>query len=423
VTVTASDGNGGSITDTFDIVVSNVNDAPTISGLPGTAQAVTAGSAATLLDFTVADIDSSNLTVTLTATNGEINGLTDADANATGIQVTGTAAQINTALAAATFTAVAAGSASIDVSVSDGTASATGTYNLIAAAPAPSLSTTLGGVTNLDVRSKIVLSVGEAVTAVSGKVITLTDLGGTGYQGENSTHTQAINADSDKVTIVGTGVNTKIIIDPGFDLDLAANYRLSIDPGAFLGSTSGLATVTFVDVHFSTVAPGAGFANAMQAQSMNATTGALENSLKWFDATDIGNPALASPTNLDVGTADFAAVLKGTYLTDENNTEFLGQGHMLFKNFGANDLFYVDNQDHAIADPMVSINANVFAGGVGTASDPLNMSVAGTGELGVYFVFFEIASGITLPATVSTNQLLQNVISNNWTQTGMVIAA
>ena len=113
------------------------NYAPTLSGVPLTAQAVTAGTAADLADFTVADRDvNHSLTVTLTATNGSLSGLIDADANTAGIQLTGTASAVNTALAAAKFTATAAGAASIGISVSDGVKSATSTYHLTAA-PAP----------------------------------------------------------------------------------------------------------------------------------------------------------------------------------------------------------------------------------------------------------------------------------------------
>jgi hypothetical protein len=62
--------------------------------------------------------------------------VTDADGNAAnGIQLTGTAAQINTALAAATFTAATAGAASIGVSVSDGVNDpVVATYNMTASA-------------------------------------------------------------------------------------------------------------------------------------------------------------------------------------------------------------------------------------------------------------------------------------------------
>ncbi|MDD2863132.1 MAG: DUF4347 domain-containing protein, partial [Methylococcales bacterium] len=112
-----------------------VNDAPTISSVPNTVLAVTTGQSAALADFTVADVDSENLTVTLTATNGTIGSVTDADTNVAGIQVTGSAATINTALAAATFTATNAGAASIGISVTDAIETATATYNLMATNP------------------------------------------------------------------------------------------------------------------------------------------------------------------------------------------------------------------------------------------------------------------------------------------------
>jgi hypothetical protein len=121
----------------------NANTAPVIVGLRAEAQAVTVDTAAALDDIRVVDANNNNMTVTLTATNGTIGGLTDADANTPGIQLTGTAAQINTALAAATFTATAAGAASVNLSVVDtatsGTAiTTTGVYAITAAAaPTP----------------------------------------------------------------------------------------------------------------------------------------------------------------------------------------------------------------------------------------------------------------------------------------------
>ncbi|MDI9235278.1 putative Ig domain-containing protein, partial [Limnohabitans lacus] len=323
-----------------------------------------------------------------------------------------------------------AGTTSVRVTATDG-----GGLNVsddfdITAVAAPSLSTTLSSaVTNFDVRSSIVLSVGETVTAKNGGTITLTDLGGTGYQGENTTHTQTFSVtDTSRVTIVGTGANTKIIINPGFDLDLGSNYSLAVSTGAFTGGTTGQDTQAFTTVNFSTVAPGAGFANAAQAQSMNTTTGALENSLKWFDATAIGNvfAGQGNGTTLDFSTGDFVAVVKGAILTSgaNANTVLQGAGNMLLNNFGANDLLYVDNQDHTNTNPQGSLNANVFAGGLGTTNQPFQLAVEGTDSTngGAYFIDFAIASGITLPASVVTDQLLQNVISNNWSNTGMVIA-
>ena len=113
-----------------------LNTEPTITGVPASAQAVSTGVAAALADFTVADAEqgSTGLSVTLTASNGTINGLVDTDTNTPGIQLVGTAAAINTALAGATFTATAGGAASIAISVSDGviTQPVIANYNLTA---------------------------------------------------------------------------------------------------------------------------------------------------------------------------------------------------------------------------------------------------------------------------------------------------
>lgn len=117
----------------------NLNTAPVIVGLRAEAQEVIAGTAAALDDIRV--VDANNMGVTLTATNGTIGGLTDADPVKAGIQLTGNATTINTALAAATFTATAAGAAGVSISVTDapgaGTAITTTGYYAMTAAAAP----------------------------------------------------------------------------------------------------------------------------------------------------------------------------------------------------------------------------------------------------------------------------------------------
>ncbi len=119
----------------------NANTAPIIVGLRAEAQEVTAGTSVALDDIRVADSNGDTMTITLTAVNGTIGGLTDADAEAAGIQLTGTAATINTALASAIFTASSAGAASVNLSVTDtaqsGTAiTTTSVYNLSASVSA-----------------------------------------------------------------------------------------------------------------------------------------------------------------------------------------------------------------------------------------------------------------------------------------------
>jgi hypothetical protein len=100
----------------------SLNTGPTIDGVPSTVQAVTTGIAAALANFTVADAEQglTGLSLTLAPTNGTLNGLTDTNTSAPGIQLSGTAASLNAAIAAATFTAAAAGTASIGISLSDG---------------------------------------------------------------------------------------------------------------------------------------------------------------------------------------------------------------------------------------------------------------------------------------------------------------
>ena len=139
---TGSQGTGGalSISEVSTVRITAVNNAPTLAGLPVTPQVVAPGIASALENFTVADVDSASLTVTLTPSNGVLGNVTDANAGLAGTQITGSASTINAAIAAATFTATNAGAASVGVSVSDGVAAAvTGTYNL-SALPAASTS-------------------------------------------------------------------------------------------------------------------------------------------------------------------------------------------------------------------------------------------------------------------------------------------
>ncbi len=126
VQVTVTGSTSGSEVQNLIITVLNVaengdnpNTAPVIVGLRAEAQAVTVGTAAALDDIRVADVDENTITVTLSATNGTIGGLEDADEEIDGIQLIGTAADINEALASATFTAAAAGNAGVSLSVVD----------------------------------------------------------------------------------------------------------------------------------------------------------------------------------------------------------------------------------------------------------------------------------------------------------------
>ena len=97
---------------------------PDINNLPVTTTEVAVGGATPLADVAIADTGITQLTVTLTETNGTISGVADADPTTPGIQLVGTAAQINAVLADASFTTTSAGDAAVIISVSNGTTAA-----------------------------------------------------------------------------------------------------------------------------------------------------------------------------------------------------------------------------------------------------------------------------------------------------------
>ena len=121
-------------TDTAAITVNAVNDAPTASNLSA-AETYTEDTALNLIDIVVADVDSPNLTVTLTlsdVTAGSFNTATAGSVTSTFVggvwTASGAIANVNTLLAGLTFTPAANYNANFTVatSVSDGVAR--GTY-------------------------------------------------------------------------------------------------------------------------------------------------------------------------------------------------------------------------------------------------------------------------------------------------------
>ncbi|KAF1311402.1 hypothetical protein BLX42_08980 [Pseudomonas sp. SG-MS2] len=134
-TLVADDGNGGTEQTTLQLVISGTNDLPTIQGVPVSREAVTVGTPATLANFTVQDVDATELTVSLTAVNGQIGGLSGWTKVGSVWSKTATADVLNAALANATFIATREGDASIEVSVTDETGTAVKTVYDLKAKP------------------------------------------------------------------------------------------------------------------------------------------------------------------------------------------------------------------------------------------------------------------------------------------------
>jgi hypothetical protein len=225
----------------------------------------------------------------------------------------------------------------------------------------PNISTALSGVTNLDVTSNLVLNVDQSLTVGTG-FIRITDMGGTGYQGDTSNNTQTIDVATavanHLLTISGTGANTHIIINPLWDLDLASNYQITIDDGAFMNATGTQAASHIAPISFSTVAPGIHIAGtaateAHASQAMVDATGALVAGKSWLDIQGIGNNTGAVTQLGDLSTGAYALVMKN-YATQRGGDPLLGGNasdgiatydtNIGVQNFGNNDIVYFDGQ-------------------------------------------------------------------------------
>ncbi|MCX8519734.1 MAG: Ig-like domain-containing protein, partial [Methylophilaceae bacterium] len=216
---------------------------------------------------------------------------------------------------------------------------------------APILSSSLGpsltgteyvSITNMDVRSNLVLVASENIqSAVANKFIRIVDDGG-GYRGEAINNTLTIAANSTMVSISGN----KVIINPDVDLDLASNYHIEIDDGAFMGS-SGRALSWITRGGFSTVTPSTG-ATGAQAVRMNSA-GTIENSSLWLDLEGRGDPAqaLAAANTFNANNASYVF-----YVADSDPTTPTNSGSGVKTNsafnvsivgLGSDDQVYFDN--------------------------------------------------------------------------------
>ena len=340
-------------------------------------------------------------------------------------------------------TALVAGTYSFNAKITDAAgnvgASSAVSYDVTVQVTNPTPFSLLDGVTNLDVRSNLVLEFTESVTAVATKYIHIVNDVGGGYEGENTIHTfDILVTDTSQVTIAGN----RIILNPSFDLDLNNNYHITIDDGAFLGSTSGTSNAAFdgsSSLNFSTVSPGVLRGNtatplqqSVQAVEMDAL-GALQNSLKWLDVTGVGSVGQGQNSvgyqNIDASLANFAFVFKDADpLTDDSGDggaiQAVSPLAVKLNKFDGADLFYIDNQQNQpYADLQTELATMGFAGG-----DP---TITSGSRASPYVLILNdgtnLAFDLDLSVTINTLAVrIDLVVANNntpWTTTGMVITA
>ena len=239
----------------------------------------------------------------------------------------------------------------------------------------------LNGVTNIEVGSNIVLNYSANVTAVNGKYIHIVNDGngaaGLGFHGENIVNTlDILVTDTTQVTISSGG---KVTLNPTADLDLANNYHITIDAGAF-ASASGGAMAAYdgtSTLHFSTVTPGTtALANAVASQVMNAD-GTLGNGHFWLDIEGIGSPSAMSGVAFDLSAKNYALVAKD-YDVAGGSAETGYDGvrtadfYVAASNFGIDDLLYIDNQVGTVNDLL---QTNIFH----PVTPPMTVQFTGAG--------------------------------------------
>jgi hypothetical protein len=273
----------------------------------------------------------------------------------------------------------------------------------------------LNAATNLEVSSDIVLNFSTNVTAAAGKYIHIVNdpnsVTGAGFHGESTVNTlDILVTDSTQVTIAGG----KVTLNPTADLDLANNYHITIDAGAFTASAGGLAMFAYdgsTTLRFSTVTPGASaLANAAASQVMN-TDGTLGSGHLWLDIELIGSPSASAGTALDLSANNYALVAKDYSSaggSPGNDGVITGDFYVAANNFGVGDLIYIDNQGGAANDLTQT-------GIIATNTPPSLVQFAGTGLGG--FVDISIAGST---ATFDTVAQLKTLLG---TTTSPVISA
>src|SRR6185436_18970145 len=224
ITITVHDANGGIASDSFDLVVNSVNDAPTISDIANTS---TDEDVAKTVTFTVGDIETLATALTLTATSSD-----ESVVPAANIVFGGTGADRNATITPAVN---AFGTATITVTVHDANGGvASDSFELVVNSvnDAPTITDIANTSTDEDVAKTVTFTVGDIETPAGALTLTATSsdeslvpvanvvFGGTGAD-RNATITTALNAfGTATITITVHDANGGVASD---SFDLAVN--------------------------------------------------------------------------------------------------------------------------------------------------------------------------------------------------------
>ena len=315
-----------------------------------------------------------------------------------------------------------AGATTVRVTASDGSLTAYDDF-VITAVAAPELKATqnLDGVSNLDVRSKLVLDFTQDITLGNGQIRIQDNEGASGWLLSNQGETRQDTTDNDVVitltngavtnlTVGGVGWQTlgtnginqtrlansvrvsgsKLIIDIGgtdattyaasntdwtFDWDFATDYHVEFDAG--IVSAAGQVNVAMTDptrVNFTTVTP-VGNNTGAASQTMG-DDGSVTAGTTWHSA-HVGS-STGTATSMGFGTGSHAL-----YMVGYGNPDGTGKlatsmtGHVDITGFGADDLLYIDNMGL-----MSAVTSNGLKGAGWTGSAGTTKRAMGNGDSG-----------------------------------------
>jgi hypothetical protein len=363
ITLSATDHTNTTAAQAVAITVTDVNEAPTSTAI--SAPAVVVSQLYTLdLSSHFTDVDAADLGhLTYSATN-LLPGLV-----------------LDTATGVISGTVTGTGVAHVSVTATDSATHTTSQAFDLTAYVAPTLSSNIDNVTNLEVTSNIVLTSTEQMAAVAGKFIHIVNDANSGthlgFHGEAVTNTLDIQA-SDLTHI--SFANNTITINPGFDLDFGNNYHITVDAGAFVGVASGLGNVAVTDVaamNFGTVTPvalGTGSGVAAASQAMVNGTDAMIAGHNWLDVEGSGFIP-NSPVQLDLSTGNVAVAVNDVGTGGIATNDF----YVALNNFASGDLVYFDNHGDNTIQRQALLNDGTIT--VDLVTGPTHFSTAASGSL------------------------------------------
>ncbi len=384
--VTASDAAGKVVQETITVNVTNVNEAPSVNANPIADVLAVTGTGYTVGNPLYLDGIAANISSYFTDpdTAAQFNTLTYSLAAGapSWLNIDSTTGKLY-----GTAPAVPASDLAVTVQANDGANTVTKSFNIdLVSLPALKTTQNLDNVSNLDVRSKLVLDFTENLALGSGQIKIMDDMGTSGWTISNQGETRQDTTDNDVVITLTNGVVTdltvggvgwaslggvgisqarlessvqvsgsKLIINVGgvdattygtantdwtFDWDFGANYHVEFDAGIVTAGANGPANLAMTDgtkLNFTTVTP---VANATGAASqIMADDATLSAGVIWHNA-HIGS-STGTATAMNFGSGSHALYMHSNTGADSRATTTTG--YVDVTGFTADDLFYIDN--------------------------------------------------------------------------------